>query len=92
MSPRKEETHYFKRNDASSQVDLMHNELFAVVVDYLEERGYDVSELSKRAAAMIENHTMTINNSTFVNADITNGAVNPPQRPAATPAPTPTPA
>jgi hypothetical protein len=41
---------------------------------------------------MIESHTMTINNSTFVNADITNGAVNPPQQRAATPTPAPTPA
>ncbi len=59
---------------------------------YLEERGYDVSELGKRAATMIETHTMTISNSTFVNSDITNGAVNPPQQPTPTSTPTPTPA
>ncbi|WP_214404331.1 hypothetical protein [Pseudonocardia lacus] len=88
-----EETHFFKIHDATGQVRSMHNEIFAVIIDHLEERGYDVSELGNRAATMIENHTMNINNSTFVNSDITNGAVNPqPAKPAPTPAPTPTPA
>jgi hypothetical protein len=92
VSPRKAETHYFMRNDATKQVRTLHNELFAVVIDYLVERGYDVSELRAQAATMIQNHIMNINNSTFVNADITNGAVNPPQQPATPPTPAPAPA
>jgi hypothetical protein len=89
VSPRTAETHYFTRNDATRQVKMLHNELFAVVVDYLVEQGYDVSELRTQAATLIQNHVMNINNSTFVNADITNGAVNPPQQPAAPPTPAP---
>jgi hypothetical protein len=92
VSPGTEDAHYFKRNDATRQITMVHNELFAVVIEYLEDRGYDVSELGRRAATMIENHTMNINNSSFVNTTITNGAVNPPAQPASTPAPTPTPA
>jgi hypothetical protein len=89
VSPRKAETHYFTRNDATKQIQILHNELIAVVVDYLAERGYDVSELRTQAATMIQNHAMNINNSTFVNADITNGAVNPPQQPATLSTPRP---
>jgi hypothetical protein len=89
VSPDSEEKHFFTNTDASNQISTMHNELFAVVSDYLEERGYDISELSRRAATMIENHTMNINNSSFAHSTINNGAVNPPPKPTPTPEATP---
>lgn len=88
----KDNVHYFKSNDASAQVTMTHNELFSVVINYLEERGYDVSELGKRAETLISNNIQNISNSTFVNSTIANNAVNPSQQPKPDPTPASAPA
>jgi hypothetical protein len=51
------ETHYLTRNDATKQVKMLHSELVAVAVGYLQERGYDVSDLHAQAATLIQNHS-----------------------------------
>jgi hypothetical protein len=69
-------SHWFHATDAAAIATAVSNRLFEESASYLKARGYDVSQLRKDAASIIQNNSIKITGGHFVETKIATGDIN----------------
>jgi hypothetical protein len=69
-------SHWYEADDAAATAAAVSKRLFDEIASYLKERGYDVSQLRKDAAGVVQNYSIKITGGNFVETKIATGDIN----------------